>query len=45
MSETAEVTRILADYVVHAQPADIPATVRHEASRALLNANEVIFIE
>lgn len=38
MSETAEVTRILADYVVHAQPADIPATVRHEASRALLNA-------
>ena len=39
MSATAtpDVTRSLARFAVEAQPADIPANVRHEAKRALLN--------
>jgi len=32
-----DVTRILARYIVSAQPADIPAAVRKEAARTLLN--------
>ena len=32
-----EVTRTLARYIVHSQYADIPAEVRHEAARALVN--------
>ncbi len=32
-----EITRILARYVVGAKPADIPATVRREATRSILN--------
>ena len=35
---TPEVTRTLARYVLAARPADIPANVRHEAARALVNA-------
>jgi 2-methylcitrate dehydratase PrpD len=32
-----DVTRILANYVISAQPADLPAPVRKEAARTLLN--------
>jgi 2-methylcitrate dehydratase PrpD len=32
-----DVTGILARYIIHSRPADIPPVVRHEATRALLN--------
>jgi 2-methylcitrate dehydratase PrpD len=37
MNGATEVTRTLARYLVASNPADIPAPVRHEALRALLN--------
>ncbi|MEK7836103.1 MAG: MmgE/PrpD family protein, partial [Pseudomonadota bacterium] len=37
MTDSAAVTRTLARYVVNARYDDVPAEVRHEARRALLN--------
>ena len=37
MTDTTAVTKTLAHYIVQSRCADIPADVRHEAARALLN--------
>ena len=37
MNATVEYTRAIARYAVSSRPGDVPATVRHEATRALVN--------